>query len=205
MSSNMLTSRQKEVLNFISKYIDAKGVGPTLDEISEELVMGSASAAYQHVKALENKGYLKRLPHQARSMSVIKETEDVKELSLVGAIALGNPIESFDYNETIKVPSTLLCGSGPHYILESRGDSMNEDGILDGDLLIVKETSAPENGDIVVAQIRDEGATLKKFFGHTDKIELRPKSRNISHKPQFYPRDAVEIQGKFCGLIRRNA
>src|SRR5260221_10593332 len=129
----MLTQRQKEVLDFIKSYIAEHGISPTLTEINNKFQMGSSSAAYQHVQALQRKGYLKKLPYQARAISLVEETDDVKEIYLRGRIALGRPIESIAQPEPIKVPKLLLCGNGQHYALEAVGDSMNEDGINDGD------------------------------------------------------------------------
>jgi len=197
----MLTQRQKEVLEYIRSYIQEHEYGPTLDEISRALNMGSASAAYQHVEILRKKGFLKKLPYQARSISVFEQGEDVVEVPLLGAIALGEPIENFTEPEPIQVPRTLICGSGDHYALVARGNSMKEDGILDGDMLVIKHTNVVDNGDTVVALLEEKGATLKRFFDHGEKIELRPA--NKSHGSQFYPRGMVEIQGKFCGLIRK--
>src|SRR3990167_5508698 len=200
----MLTKRQKEVLEFIKEYIEKKGYSPTLKEIDERFKMVSTSAAQQHVAALITKGYLKKSPFQKRSIEVYKNEEDVKEIPLLGRIALGEPIENFSEPETIKVPRLLLCGSGDHYALEAMGDSMNEDNIFDGDILVIKHTSTPENGDIVVAQTSGYAATLKRYYDHGTKIELRPKSSNPKYKPIFYLRGELNIQGKFCGLIRRS-
>ena len=199
----MLTKRQKEVLDFIREYINLHGFGPTLDEINNKFKMGSASAAHQHVEALKRKGFLKRLPHQTRAMSLIDESEDMKEISLVGRIALGEPVENFGESHTIKIPRLLLSGEGQYYALEAMGDSMNEDGILDGDVLIIKQTNAPDNGDTVVAQTADYRATLKRFYNHGDKIELRPKSNNSAHQSKFYEHGELAVQGKFCGLMRK--
>ncbi len=199
----MLTQRQKEVLDFIREYIDQHGVGPTLDEINIHFQMGSASAAHQHVEALIRKGFLKKLPHQTRAISLMQESDDMKEIPLMGRIALGEPIESLTEVETIKVPKLLMSGEGQYFALEAIGDSMNQDGILNGDILIIKQTSAPNNGDIVVAQTSEYKATLKRFYDHGNKIELRPKSSNSAHRPQYYPAGEIEVQGKFCGLIRK--
>lgn len=199
----MLTKRQKEVLDFIKEYIEQQGVGPTLEEINVKFKMGSASAAHQHVEALRVKGFLKKLPHQTRAISLLQESDNMKEIPLVGRIALGEPIESFGETETIKVPKLLMCGEGQYYALEAIGDSMNQDGILNGDILIIKQTNTPDNGDIVVAQTLDYKATLKRFYDHGTKIELRPKSSNFSHLPQYYLPGDIEVQGKFCGLMRK--
>ncbi len=200
----MLTERQKEVFDFIKAYIAQHGISPTLTEINKKFDMGSSSAAHQHVQALQRKGYLKKLPFQARAISLVEDTDDVKEIYLRGRIALGKPIESISEPEPIKVPRLLLCGSGQHYALEAVGDSMNQDGINDGDILVIQETHDPNSGDVVVAQNSDYEATLKRFYDNGNKIELRPKSSNSAHRPQFYNYGEIEIQGKLCGLIRRN-
>lgn len=200
----MLTKRQKEVLDFITQYIDKNGFGPTLNEINKKLEMGSSSAAHQHVKALEEKGYLKKLPNQTRAISLTDDTPEIREIPIMGIIAMGKPIESYDTGEKIKVPVFLLGkGVGEYYALQAFGDSMDQEGILDGDLIIIKKTDSYQDGDIVVAQLPDLGATLKKFYNHESKIELRPKSSNMSHRPIFADWGEVEIQGKFCGLIRK--
>lgn len=200
----MLTQRQKDVLDFIKSYLVEHGISPTLTEIDKHFDMGSSSAAYQHVQALQRKGYLKKLPYQARAISVVEETDDVKEIYLRGRIALGRPIESLTQPEPIKVPKLLISGSGQHYALEAVGDSMNEDGINDGDILIVQETTTPNNGDVVVAQNSEYEATLKRFYDNGTRIELRPKSSNSEHRAQFYNYGEIQIQGKLCGLMRRN-
>lgn len=199
----MLTQRQKAVLDFIKSYITQHGVSPTLTEIDKKFELGSSSAAYQHVQALQRKGYLKKLPFQARSISLLEKEPDAQEIYLRGRIALGKPIESIADPEPIKVPKLLLSGTGHHYALEAVGDSMNEDGINDGDILIIQETYSPQNGDVVVAQNSDYEATLKRFYDNGNKIELRPKSTNSEHKPQFYNYGEIEVQGKLCGLLRR--
>lgn len=198
----MLTPRQKEILDFIKEYIAEKGFSPTLSEIKQKFQFSSNSAAHQHVAALQRKGFLKKLPYQARAISLLREIEGMKEIPLVGRIALGEPIESLNSQETIKVPDILLTGAGQFYALEAKGNSMNEDGILNGDLIIVKHVNTAENGDVVVA-MTSEGATLKRFYNHGDKIELRPKSDDSVYLSKFFPYGEVEIQGKFSGLIRR--
>lgn len=200
----MLTLRQKEVFDFICKYIEDNGIGPTLSEISKALDMGSASAAHQHVAALKRKGFLKRLPHQSRAITIYQETEEIKEIPLIGRIALGEPIEDLTDQGTIKVPKFMLKGAGQYYALEAKGDSMNEDGILHGDILLIKQTQSIENGDIAVAQLPGYKATLKRFYNHGNQVELRPKSNNSSHKPMFFAFGEVELQGKFCGLMRKD-
>jgi repressor LexA len=198
----MLTLRQKEIFDFIVKFIDMKGVGPTLSEINDNFGLGSTSAAFQHGQTLQRKGFLKKLPFQARSIGLFEQTEDLFEIPLVGRIALGEPIESYQSPETIKVPKMLMSGSGQHYALQAKGDSMDEDGILEGDILIIKRVTDADNGDIVVAQVDGYKATLKRFYNHGDKVELRPKSKNSKYTPQFYSYGDIELQGKFCGLIR---
>ncbi len=199
----MLTPRQKEILDFIKEYVAKNGYAPTLSEIKQKFQFRSNSAAHQHVAALQRKGFLKKLPFQTRSISLFQETDAMKEIPLVGRIALGEPIESFNAQETINVPDMLVSKSGQYYALEARGNSMNDDGILNGDLIIVRQTSYAENGDIVVALVPDGGATLKRFYNLGNKIELRPKSLDSEFMSKFYPYGEVEVQGIFSGLIRR--
>jgi repressor LexA len=165
--------------------------------------MGSASAAHQHVANLKRKGFLRRLPHQSRAVTIYQETEEIKEIPLVGRIALGAPIEELLDQTSITVPKFLLSGAGNHYALEAKGDSMNEDGILNGDILLINQCSLADNGDTVVAQIPGYKATLKRFYNHGNQVELRPKSRSSTHKSMFFAYGEIEIQGKFCGLMRR--
>lgn len=199
----MLTLRQKEILDFIKDYLESNGVAPTLSDIRKKFEFSSNSAAHQHVAALQRKGFLKKLPYQARAISLYQEDEGVREIPLAGRIALGEPIESFDSQETIKVPDILTSGSGQFYALEAKGNSMKEDGILNGDILIINHTNTANNGDIVVAQT-PRGATLKRIYYLGNKIELRPKSYDSEYMSMFFPYGEVEVQGTFTGLIRRN-
>lgn len=199
----MLTPRQKETLDFIRTFIDKHGFGPTLDEISRKLEMGSSSAAYQHVKILERKGYLKKLPNQARSIGMIDHGEKVSEIPLLGSIALGAPIQQFDEPSLISVPTLLLSGSGSHYALRASGNSMNKIGILNGDLILVEHTNHVDNGQIGVVVTEDGSATLKKVYKMGNQIELRPDSNDPDQHSMYYNAGEIEVQGKFCGLMRQ--
>ena len=199
----MLTPRQQEVLTYIKNYIQQNQYGPTLDEIGRDLDMGSASAAHQHVKILHQKGFLKKLPNQNRSIGLFSEEDKVIEIPLLGTIALGEPIQSFDEPSTINVPTMLLSGRGNHYALRAQGNSMNALGILNGDLLIIEQTTYVDNGQVAVVLTEDEGATLKRVFNYGNQIELRPESNDSSYQPMFYEPGSVQIQGKFSGLIRK--
>lgn len=199
----MLTKTQRKVLNFIKRYINKHGYGPSLEEIGERALDGaSISAAHQHVEILWQKGFLKKLPHQPRSIGVYKEGEDVVEVPLLGAIALGEPIEEIANPEPLEVPKTITCGSGDHYALVAKGESMKNLGILDGDILVVRHQTTADNGDIVVALV-EGGATLKKFYDHGNRIELRPAWE--AFEPKFYSKGLIEVQGKFCGLLRKGS
>ena len=201
--NSMLTPRQQEVLTYIKEYIQKHQYGPTLDEIGKDLKMGSASAAYQHVKIIQQKGYLKKLPHQSRGIGLFNEEDNVVEIPLLGSIALGEPIQSFDEPTTINIPPMLLGGRGNHYALRALGNSMNAMGILNGDILVIEQTNFVDNGQVAVVLTEDEGATLKRVFNYGNQIELRPESNDENYQPMFYDAGSVQVQGKFCGLIRK--
>lgn len=196
----VLTPRQKQVFEYIQSYIKENNNGPTLSQIDEALGIGSVPAVFQHVEALRKKGFLKKLPHQPRSISILDKDDENVEISLLGSIALGEPIESFPDPEQINIPVVLTSGSGEHYALQAKGNSMKDLGILGGDILVIKNTNQAENGDIIVA-ITEEGATLKRFYDHGDKIELKPSNEELQSK--FYRKGEVEVRGKFSGLIRK--
>lgn len=189
-----LTPRQKRVLDFICKFAEENGYSPSLSEIAKFLKK-SISTAQHYVEELQNKGYLRKEENIARGISPINQKSN--KIPLLGYIAAGQPVEPLEDPEPISVPKTMLSSPGQYYALRIKGDSMVEDGICSGDIVVIKHQLTAESGETVVA-ITEKGATLKIFRKRDGKIFLEPRNRNL---PNIYPKE-LEIRGKFCGLIR---
>jgi repressor LexA len=216
----MLTPKQHELLMFIHERLGRTGVSPSFDEMREALDLKSKSGVHRLISALEERSFIRRLPNRARALEVLKMPEtnapaaaappqravipaaanDTIEIPLHGRIAAGTPIEALQGNEGFAVPAALL-GPGEHYALEVSGDSMVEEGILDGDYALIRKVDSARDGEIVVALIDDEEATLKTFRREGSMIRLDPANR--SYEPQRYDEGRVRIQGRLAGLIRR--
>ena len=191
-----ITPKQKKVLDLIFSLTLKKGYAPSLEEIGSKLNL-AISTVHQHVSALETKGYLKKESNQPRGVSLLEKTSETVEIPLLGIIAAGNPIEPIENPEPIKVPKTFISKYGDFYALKVKGDSMIEDGIWDGDVVIIKSQQTADNGDTVVA-ITEKGATLKRLRIRNGKICLEPRNKKLEN---IYPK-SLEIRGKFVGLIR---
>ncbi len=199
----MLPPKQKTILDFINQYQKAHGHGPTLEEVATKFKK-AVPTIHQHVQALRAKGYLKLPSASARGVGVFDPNEEVVEIPLMGYISAGGGIANVETPEPIKVQRSLLSPTGQHYALIVRGTSMIEDGILPDDLIIVKYQNYADNGDVVVALIQENGeslATVKRFYHHGGKVELRPKNPEL--KPRMFNLGEVEIRGKFVGLLRK--
>lgn len=190
----LITPKQKQVLDFVNRFIIKNGYSPSLSEIAK--FIGKSIGTVQHfVDELESRGYLQRKENVARSISSTGEA--TQQIFKLGYIAAGNPIEPIENPEPIDVPASFIKSNGNYYALQVKGESMVEDNILDGDTIIVKHQEIAEDGDRIVA-VTENGATLKVFRNKNGKIYLEPRNRNL--KP-LYPKELV-IRGKFCGLIR---
>ncbi|HYG27052.1 MAG TPA: transcriptional repressor LexA [Caulobacteraceae bacterium] len=226
----MLTRKQHELLMFIHERIKETGVSPSFDEMKEALDLASKSGIHRLITALEERGFIRRLAHRARALEVVKLPEqatasrgrqpfrpdviegggrpqaieaanDTRELSLMGKIAAGTPIAAIEH-ETARYPvPEAMLGAGEHYLLEIEGDSMIEAGILNGDMVIIKSSDTATSGDIVVALVEGEEATLKRLRKKGGSIALEPANRN--YETRIFGPDQVEVQGKLVGLIRR--
>lgn len=224
----MLTRKQHELLRFIQVRLEESGISPSFEEMKEALDLKSKSGVHRLISALEERGFIRRLPNRARALEVLRQPEDsttkpvrsapaaeeapvrapkvptpandVIEIPLHGRIAAGLPIEALEGHSMLPVPAALL-GSGEHYALEVSGDSMIDAGILDGDFALVKRTNTARDGEIVVALIRGEEATLKYLRREGSMLRLDPA--NAAYEPQIYGPDEVEVQGKLAGLLRR--
>lgn len=214
----MLTSKQRELLLFIHQRLGETGVSPSFDEMREALDLKSKSGVHRLISALEERGFIRRLPNRARALEVVKMPEssapasisakpvvpaaanDTIEIPLHGRIAAGTPIEALQGTDGFAVPAALL-GPGEHYALEVSGDSMVEEGILDGDFALIRKVDTARDGEIVVALIDEEEATLKTYRRDGATIRLDPA--NSRYEPQSYDESRVRIQGRLTGLIRR--
>jgi repressor LexA len=235
----MLTRKQFELLRFIHERLTEAGVPPSFDEMKDALDLRSKSGIHRLITALEERGFIRRLPNRARAIEVIKLPDSVQHglgsgrsrgfvpsviegnlgkgrrveaddedsggrpiaVPVMGRIAAGTPIEAIQTrSHTINVPPDLLS-TGEHFALEVRGDSMIEAGILDGDIALIRRMDGADTGDIVVALIDDEEATLKRFRRRGASIALEPA--NVSYEVRILPPNRVRIQGKLVGLFRR--
>jgi repressor LexA len=232
--ATMLTRKQHELIRFIQVRLEETGISPSFEEMKEALDLKSKSGVHRLISALEERGFIRRLPNRARALEVLRQPEDVTtkpeslpspiaaarpispplrppasrpepandviELPLHGRIAAGTPIEALEGQSTLPVPAALL-GPGEHYALEVSGDSMVDAGILDGDFALIRRTDVARDGEIVVALVRGEEATLK--YLHREKGGVRLDPANAAYEPQFYGPGEVEVQGKLAGLLRR--
>jgi repressor LexA len=196
-----LTKRQKEILDFIRAYREEEGISPTQREIREKFHLSSFGTVQKHLKRLEEKGALSRQWNRSRGISPADEQPTSRSVALLGMVAAGRPIEPFPDEESIEVPSSLL-GKGEHYVLRVRGDSMVEDGIRDGDYVVVARRVTAQNGQTVVALVRGE-ATLKRYYAEGSRVRLQPA--NAAMKPLTVDARDVTLQGVVTGLIRAYA
>jgi len=223
----MLTRKQHELLRFIQASLEDTGVSPSFEEMKEALDLKSKSGVHRLISALEERGFIRRLPNRARALEVLRQPEDVTpvatkaaakkpveaakpvapapandvvEIPLHGRIAAGVPIEALEGQTMLPVPAALL-GAGDHYALEVSGDSMVDAGILDGDLALIRKTDVAREGEIVVALVRGEEATLKYLRRERGMVRLDPA--NAAYDPQYYQPGEVQVQGKLAGLLRR--
>ncbi|MGE0566130.1 MAG: transcriptional repressor LexA [Pseudolabrys sp.] len=234
----MLTRKQFELLRFLHERLTETGVPPSFDEMKDALDLRSKSGIHRLITALEERGFIRRLPNRARAIEVIKLPDSVAHglgsgrsrgftpsviegdlgrvrqladdeaaashpiaVPVMGRIAAGTPVEAIQTrSHTINVPPDLLS-TGEHFALEVRGDSMIEAGILDGDIALIRRSDAAETGDIVVALIDDEEATLKRFRRRGASIALEPA--NSAYEVRILPPNRVRIQGRLVGLFRR--
>lgn len=196
-----LTKQQKKILDFIIDYIRENGISPSYSDIGEHFNISSPATIFEHVKNLERKGYLRTGFNEKRSISLTDKAASLVqafELPLVGLITAGEPIEALQDNETFAVPSVLVNDVANSYVLKVKGESMIEEGILNGDYVIVERNPSPKNGDVVVALLDNAYATLKKFFREANRIRLQPA--NQAMKP-IYVKDPL-IQGVVRAIIR---
>ena len=198
-----LTKRQSEVLKFVKNFVKDSDYSPSCREIAEGVGLSSPATVHQHLQTLKNKGYLKMDPEVSRGIQLTSKVMQLCksiELPLVGLITAGEPIEAIEEHETMAVPAELVNDENA-YVLRVKGRSMIEEGILDGDYVVVERNHFPKNGDVVVALLNNAYATLKKFYRETNRIRLQPA--NAEMEPIFC-RD-VAIRGVVRAIIRKFA
>jgi repressor LexA len=209
----MLTKKQKTLLLLIDKKIKETGITPSYDEMKDSLGLASKSGIHRLITALEDRGFIRRLPNKARAIEVLKSiplyskdaynlkpANDEHEIPFVGKIAAGNPIAAIeDSYSKVSVPATMMGVN--HFALEVDGDSMIEAGILDGDIVVIKKSSTASNNQIVVALVDQEEATLKRIYASGNTVELIPENKD--YKTKVFGPDRVNVQGILVGLVRK--
>lgn len=201
-----LTKRQKEVLDFVTQYIELHGYAPSYREIATAFKFGSVATVAEHIDSLVGKGFLQKNEHEARSLQLVQaedvELENGVSLPIMGLVAAGQPIETLTgHTETLEVPP-FMVGRRNSYVLQVKGDSMTDEGINSGDFVVVTEKEVPSQGDMIIALINGGEATLKRYYREKDHIRLQPS--NATMEPIIIkPGTPIEIQGIVIGLIRK--
>ncbi|MFA7300978.1 MAG: transcriptional repressor LexA [Candidatus Shapirobacteria bacterium] len=201
----IIYKRQKEILELIIKSISKYGYAPTLTEIADKLNLSSLATVHEHLATLEKKGFIRRYRGAVRGIEVLDQDNGNRnsvELPILGFIACGSPLEPYtDPNATLAVSAGLVKAGDKSFVLQAKGDSMIDDGILSGDFVVVKEQQEAHNGDIVVAVLKNGFATLKRYYQEIDRIRLQPANSTMS---PMYVTD-VQIRGKVVAVIRQFA
>jgi len=200
-----LTRRQKEILDFIEGFLDENGYSPSFEEIASFFGYRSLATVHEHLSNLEAKGYIRKSYNESRSIELARTEMRVAavDIPLLGTVAAGEPIEAIEQQETISVPDDMITGvTGTHYVLRVRGDSMIDEQIRDGDYVIVRSRDSAENGDMIIALIDGENATVKKYYRETGGlVRLQPANPGLA--PMRFDEGRVKVQGIVVGVIRK--
>lgn len=197
-----LTRRQREIYDFIREFVDSQGYSPSLEEIGARFGLSSVATVHKHVQHLVEKGFLKKSLHRSRSVEPVEApASPVVSLPLLGSVAAGAPIEAIELSESIDVPQQLVPKRGRCFALRVRGDSMVDEQIRDGDFVVLESAAEARDGETVVALVRGEDATLKKFYRRGSTVRLVPA--NAAMRPIEVPASEVQIRGIVRGLLRR--
>ncbi len=199
-----LTKRQGEILRYIEGFLRFRGYAPSLYEIAEEFEYRSVATVHEHIANLQEKGYIRKEASRSRSIELVERDFRVSAtvLPLLGNVAAGVPIEAISDSEQVAVPEDMIAGSpAEHYVLRVQGDSMIDEQIRDGDHVIVQSRQTANNGEMVIALVDGESATMKKFYMEGARVRLQPANANL--QPLLYDTARVTIQGVVVGVIRR--
>ena len=199
-----LTKRQREILTYLTSYTEANGYAPSFEEIASQFDYSSLATVHEHLSNLERKGYIKRSYNESRAIEILPSEAYPRsvELPLLGTVAAGVPIEAMASGESLCVPETFLRKSGSHYVLKVRGNSMIDAQICDGDYVIVNDRQRADNGEMVIAMLEGNAATVKKFYRERDgRIRLQPANETMN--PVFLDENDISIRGVVVGVLRR--
>jgi len=198
-----LTRRQKEILDYLTEYIGSQGYAPTIEEIGQHFGLSSLATVHKHLTNLQEKGLIKRAWNRSRALELVPAGVTVRavEVPLLGRVAAGAPIEAIEATETIFVPEDML-GRGRTYVLQVKGDSMIEEQIRDGDYVIVEDRQAARDGEMVIALLGGDSATLKKFYRESGGV-IRLQPANSAMKPIFVDEEDIRVRGVVIGVLRK--
>ncbi len=197
-----LTKRQKQILDYLKGFIDENGYAPSFEEICQAFGYTSLATVHEHLSNLERKGYIRRSPRESRSVEFPPDVEPSIPLPLLGTVAAGMPIEAVQDNETLAIPGEMIRKAADHYVLRVSGDSMIDEQIRDGDHIVVNSRQTADDGEMVIALVREEAATVKKLYRESgNRIRLQPANENV--EPIVEDAADVRVQGVVVGLIRQ--
>ena len=199
-----LTRRQSEILTYLQRHIQDQGYAPSFEEIAEHFGFQSLATVHEHLTNLERKGYIRRSYNESRAIEILPSEifQRAVELPLLGSVAAGYPIEATTVNESIAVPDDFVRRTGNHYVLRVRGNSMIDEQIRDGDFVVVNERQRADNGEMVIAMLNGNSATVKKFYRERDgRIRLQPANETMA--PIYLHDSDISIQGVVVGVLRR--
>ena len=201
-----LTKRQREILDFIASFVDSYGYSPSFEEIADFFGYRSLATVHEHLSNLEEKGYIRKNYNESRSIELLDPGMGMQavELPLLGTVAAGEPIEAVEEKETLSVPEDMMSTgqTGDHYVLRVRGDSMIDEQIRDGDYVVVQSRDDAHNGEMVIALVDGESATMKKYYREGDgRVRLQPANPELS--PIFLDEERVRVRGIVVGVIRK--
>ena len=199
-----LTKRQKQILDFLDGYLGENGYAPSYEEIAAHFGYASLATVHEHLENLKRKGYIRKGHNESRSLELVPSEVKASavELPLLGRVAAGQPIEAVQDRETVSVPEDFLGRGGSHYVLRVSGDSMIDEQIRDGDYIVVNSRERAENGEMVVALVDEDSATVKKYYRERDgRVRLQPANPTMG--PMYFGEERVRVQGIVIGVIRR--